>query len=192
MVAHLDIDFGMARRGTARRWGRYGRPMRWLLCAGAWLVANAAGLYVAAQTKWGPVVVSLSTRQGVHLGDILALLVGVAIATTVTVVVWVTAPKHPPTRVVLAWVLCAAVWQIAMVASIFVVASTDWGPVVVRLGQNKPVPLGDVLVLLVGVSVAALVTVAVWVGVDRSAHSAEAVVKPESSASSSNSVSPRR
>jgi hypothetical protein len=160
-------------------------PMRWLFCAGAWLVANAAGLYVAAETSWGPVVVVLSERHGVHVGDILAVLVGVAIATTVTVAVWVTAPDHPPSRVVVAWVLCAAVWQVATVVSIFVAATTDWGPVVVRLLQ-KPVRLGDALALFVGVSVASLVTVAVWVGVDRSEHSAQAVAKAENS----NSVSP--
>ena len=117
------------------------------------------------------------------------MLVGVAIATTVTVAVWVTAPEHPPSRVVVAWALCAAVWQVTMVVSIFVAATTDWGPVVMRLLQ-KPVRLGDALALLVGVSVASLVTVAVWAGFDRSEHSAEAVVKTDSSTSNSNSVSP--
>ena len=57
---------------------RYRRHMRWLLCVGVCLVANLAGLFVAADTTWGPVVARLSTRHGVHLGDVLAVLVTVA------------------------------------------------------------------------------------------------------------------
>lgn len=136
--------------------------MRWLLCAGAWLAANVAGLYVAAATKWGPVVVTLSARHGVHLGDILAVLLGVAVAMIVTGVVWATSPSRPPTRVVVAWVLCAAVWQVTVMAALFVAASTEWGPVVVRTWHHKPVHLGDILAVLLAVAVASTVTLVVW------------------------------
>ena len=136
--------------------------MRWLLCGGVWLVANVAGLYVAAATTWGPVVARLSSKHGVHLGDVLAVLVGVAVAATVTGLVWVTSPSPPATPVVVRWVLVAAVWQVTMVAAVFLAASTDWGPVVMRLWQQKPVHLGDVLAVLAGVAVAATVTAVVW------------------------------
>ena len=141
---------------------RYRRHMRWLLCVGVWLVANLAGLFVAAETTWGPVVARLSTRHGVHLGDVLAVLVGVAVAATVTGLLWATSPSHPATPVVVRWVLVAAVWQITMVAAIFLAASTDWGPVVMRLWQQKPMHLGALFTVLVGVAFATMVTGLVW------------------------------
>ncbi len=132
-------------------------PMRWVLCAGVWLLVNAAALLVAAQTKFGPVILTLSSRHGVHLGDALAVVFGLVIASTVTVVLWVTAPERPPTGVVLAWVLVAVVWQLCLVVSLFVAAATDYGPVVVHLGRHE-VHLGDIVVVLVGVAIAATLT----------------------------------
>lgn len=61
------------------------------------------------------------------------------------------------------WVLCAAVWQIAMVASLFVATTTDSGPVVARLWEGKPVHLGDVLVVFAGMAFATGVTGGMWV-----------------------------
>ena len=136
--------------------------MRWALCAAAWLIANVAALYVAVQTKWGPVVVFFSGRHGLHLGDILAVLLGVAIATSVTIVAWLTAPVRPPTSVVMAWVLCAIVWQIAIVAALLLAASTDWGPIVFRIWEQKAVHLGDVIAVVAAVGFAAAFSVAVW------------------------------
>ena len=48
------------------------RARRWRLAALAavWVVALTATLWVAAETKFGPVVVTLSFTHGVHLGDI--------------------------------------------------------------------------------------------------------------------------
>jgi hypothetical protein len=106
--------------------------------------------------------VPLSAKHGVHLGDILAVLVGVAVATTVTCVVWISSPTRPATSAVVRWVLCAAVWQVTIVAALFVAASTDWGPVVVWLWHGKPVHLGDILAVLAGLTVAAAVTGVVW------------------------------
>jgi hypothetical protein len=59
--------------------------MRWLVCAAAWLLAPLAGLFVAATTKWGPILWQLSQNHGVHLGDVVALAAGVAVAVAVTV-----------------------------------------------------------------------------------------------------------
>ena len=134
--------------------------MRWLLCVVAWTVANLAGLYVAAQTTWGPVAVTLSAHHGVHVGDLVAVLAGVAAATLVTGVLWATAPAHPARRVVVRWLLCAALWQTTMVASLFIAATTDGGPVVMRLWQGKPVHLGDVVAVLGGIAFAGVVTAA--------------------------------
>ena len=66
-----------------------------------------------------------------------------------TGLVWATSPSQPATPVVVRWVLVAAVWQMTMVAAIFLAASTDWGPVVMRLWQEKPVHLGALLTVLV-------------------------------------------
>jgi hypothetical protein len=136
--------------------------MRWALCVAVWLIANVAALYVAAQTKWGPVVVFFSGRHGLHLGDVLAMVLGVAVAMSVTAVAYLTAPDRPPTSVVLAWVLCAIVWEIAIVGALFIAASTDWGPIVFRIWQQKAVHLGDVLVVVVAIGFATAFSVAVW------------------------------
>ena len=136
--------------------------MRWLLCAGVWVVANLAGLYVAAETKWGPEVLRLSPKHGVHLGDILAVLLGVAVAALVSGVVWATSPTRPATPLLMRWLLCAAVWQVSLVVSLFLAAMTDWGPVVMTLWQDKPVHLGDLLVVLAGLTVASVVTDVIW------------------------------
>lgn len=131
--------------------------MRWLLCAAVWLLVNAAALLVAAQTKFGPILVTLSPRHGIHLGDAMAVVLGLAVASTVTAVLWATAPERPPTQVVLAWVLVAAVWELCLVVSLFVAAATDYGPVVADLGRHR-VHLGDIVVVLGGVAVAAGLT----------------------------------
>lgn len=60
--------------------------MRWLVSAAAWLLAPLAGLFVAATTKWGPILWHLSRNHGVHLGDVVALAAGVAVALAATVV----------------------------------------------------------------------------------------------------------
>jgi hypothetical protein len=132
--------------------------MRWLSCAAVWTIAIAASLYTAATTRWGPVVVTLSPRHGVHLGDILAVLMGVVLASTVTAVALLTSPARPTMAVVLRWVLSAAVWMTALVASLYVAAATEWGPVVVRLSRYHGVHLGDIAAVLVGVAIASTVT----------------------------------
>ena len=134
--------------------------MRWLSCAAVWVIAIAASLYAAATTRWGPVVVTLSPRHGVHLGDILALLMGVVLASTVTAVALLTSPTRPAPAVVLRWVVSAAVWMIALVASLYVAAATEWGPVVVRLSPYHGVHLGDIAAVLVGAAIASTVTAA--------------------------------
>jgi len=44
----------------------------------AWLLATALGLFVATTTKIGPVLLSLSSNHGVHLGDVMAFAVAYA------------------------------------------------------------------------------------------------------------------
>lgn len=134
--------------------------MRWLLCAAVWLLFNAAALLVAAQTKFGPVLFTVSARHGVHLGDAVAVVLGLLVASAITVGLWLTAPERPPTQVVLAWVLVAVVWQLCLVVSLFVAAATDYGPVVAHLGRHE-VHLGDIAVVVVGVTIAATLTAVV-------------------------------
>jgi hypothetical protein len=50
-----------------------------------WGLATAAGLVAAATTKIGPVVVALSYRHGVHVGDLVAFAACYAAALPVTV-----------------------------------------------------------------------------------------------------------
>jgi hypothetical protein len=66
--------------------------VRWVLCSVVWVGVMVSSLYVASQTKLGPVVIAVSSRHGVHLSDVLVVLVGVAVATTFTLVAWATSP----------------------------------------------------------------------------------------------------
>jgi hypothetical protein len=134
--------------------------VRWLLCAAVWVLVNAAALLVASQTKFGPVLLTLSVRHGVHLGDVLAVVVGLVVAAVVTFVLAATAPERPPTRTVVAWVTVAVVWEVCLAVSLFVAAATDHGPVVARVGRHQ-VHLGDIVVVLGGVAVAGLLTAVV-------------------------------
>ena len=67
---------------------------RWVLCGVVWLVAMATSLYVASETKLGPVVLNLSHNHGVHLSDAFVVLFGAAIATAFSWAAWVTAPRR--------------------------------------------------------------------------------------------------
>lgn len=49
--------------------------MRLLLAAAVWATASAVALAIAWKTKVGPVLFALSSRHGVHLGDIVAFVV---------------------------------------------------------------------------------------------------------------------
>ena len=71
---------------------------RWVLCGVVWLVAMVTSIYVASETKLGPVVLKLSHNHGVHLSDIFVVLFGAAIATAFTWAAWATAPsrRHRP------------------------------------------------------------------------------------------------
>lgn len=63
-------------------------PRRIPIVLGIWLVAAVTVLGVARMTAVGPVVLTLSNRHGVHLGDLaaLALVVVAAVALTGRVV----------------------------------------------------------------------------------------------------------
>jgi hypothetical protein len=52
-----------------------GRTPRRLLLTVAWVLATCAALLVAHDTKIGPVLLTISRGHGVHLGDVLSLLV---------------------------------------------------------------------------------------------------------------------
>lgn len=49
-----------------------------------WVVAAFVTLGVAAETRIGPVIMTLSPRHGVHLGDLATMLVCAAVALVVT------------------------------------------------------------------------------------------------------------
>ncbi len=135
--------------------------MRWMLCAVVWLATMAAVLYVAG-TEWGPSVVTLSGRHAVRLSDILAVILGLGIATTVTVVAWATSPHRQDASVAVRRVLCAVVWVGVMVAALYVAAQTKLGPVIVTLSDRHGMHLSDVLVVLLGVAVASTFTLVAW------------------------------
>jgi hypothetical protein len=46
--------------------------VRWLAVVLVWCAATAAGLWVAAETKVGPVVFVIDQRHGIHQGDLIA------------------------------------------------------------------------------------------------------------------------
>ena len=60
--------------------------VRWIICTMVWIIAMVSSLYVASETRLGPVILPLSAGHGVHLSDLLVMLLGGAIAFTVTVV----------------------------------------------------------------------------------------------------------
>lgn len=69
---------------------RADRPIRRLrnrlpLLLVVWGLATAIGLQVAATTRIGPVLVKLSYRHGVHLGDLLAFAACYGVALLITV-----------------------------------------------------------------------------------------------------------
>ncbi|MFB9387098.1 hypothetical protein ACFFTK_28480 [Pseudonocardia petroleophila] len=58
---------------------------RLLRVAAVWVAATLFGLLVAATTRIGPIVASLSYNHGVHLGDLLAFAAAYLVAAAVTV-----------------------------------------------------------------------------------------------------------
>lgn len=61
------------------------RVGRLLLVGVIWIGATLFGLAVAAETKIGPTVLSLSYNHGVHLGDLVAFAGAYAVAAVLTV-----------------------------------------------------------------------------------------------------------
>ena len=61
------------------------RAVRYLVAATAWLVAGYVSLWIAATTKIGPVVASVSHNHGVHEGDVVAIVAGIAVASIISV-----------------------------------------------------------------------------------------------------------
>jgi hypothetical protein len=62
------------------------RPRRRLVAVVAvWALATSLGLGVAATTRIGPIVLTISVNHGVHLGDILACAVAYTAAFAITV-----------------------------------------------------------------------------------------------------------
>jgi hypothetical protein len=71
--------------------------MRWVVCAVTWVVCLAAALWAAAETKLGRILVQLSPNHGIHLGDVLAVVLGASLAALVTLVAWITRPPRRAT-----------------------------------------------------------------------------------------------
>lgn len=64
------------------------QPLRRLaVVVAAWLGASLFGLGVAATTKIGPILLSVSDNHGVHLGDLVAFGAGYLMALVVTATV---------------------------------------------------------------------------------------------------------
>jgi len=49
-----------------------------------WVAATLVGLTVAATTRIGPIVFTLSARHGAHVGDVLAFVVAYGVALAIT------------------------------------------------------------------------------------------------------------
>jgi hypothetical protein len=62
------------------------RPLlaRWPQLLVVWGLATAAGLWTAATTAIGPVLLRLTNSHGVHLGDVVALVIFYGAAAVVT------------------------------------------------------------------------------------------------------------
>ncbi|HWM57457.1 MAG TPA: hypothetical protein VNO83_06460 [Pseudonocardia sp.] len=60
------------------------RPGRLVMVLLVWALAGATVLLTAVDTRVGPILLSLSNRHGVHLGDALVLLVATFVATGLT------------------------------------------------------------------------------------------------------------
>ncbi len=67
----------VVRMTTSTRAGRFRSVVGIAL---VWVIAAATILFTAVDTKWGPILFSLSRRHGVHLGDVLVLLGAVTAA----------------------------------------------------------------------------------------------------------------
>lgn len=60
-----------------------------------WVVATALVLLWAADTKVGPILVRLSPHHGVHLGDVVALVVTYAAAAALSWWIWRAGRRRP-------------------------------------------------------------------------------------------------
>ena len=69
--------------------------MRWILCAVVWILCLGAALYAAAETKLGRILYQFSPNHGIHLGDVMAFVLGISVAALVTLVAWLTRPSSP-------------------------------------------------------------------------------------------------
>lgn len=60
------------------------RAPRYLVALAAWVGAAWASLWVAAETQLGPTIAVLSSRHGIHQGDVVVLVAGIATASMIT------------------------------------------------------------------------------------------------------------
>ena len=60
------------------------RAGRYLVALAAWFVAGYVSLWFAANTRIGPIVVNVSPTHGIHEGDLVILLAGIAVASMIT------------------------------------------------------------------------------------------------------------
>ncbi len=67
--------------------------VRLIICVMVWLIAMVSSLYIASETRLGPVVIPLSNKHGVHLSDLVVMLLGGVIAVAVTAVAFFTFPR---------------------------------------------------------------------------------------------------
>ena len=84
------MNTGYASYSDTVRIRRRRRPsgiLHTLVVLGAWGVAAAVTLAVAADTKIGPVVFRLTKNHGLHAGDVYTLLIMSAFAAVVTIAV---------------------------------------------------------------------------------------------------------
>jgi hypothetical protein len=68
--------------------------VRALLILATWGLATAAALFLAWQTKVGPVVARVSAGHGIHLGDVLAFAIAWSWAAIISVILLSASPRR--------------------------------------------------------------------------------------------------
>jgi hypothetical protein len=136
--------------------------MRWVLCAIVWLAMIPAVFWLTEKIEWGPILWTVSSEHALEVSDIVAAILGVAVATAVTVIIWATSPHGDPAAAWVRWGLCALIWVVAICVALFEASQVRSGPVVVRLSDQHEVRLSDMAILFLASAFAATITGVAW------------------------------
>ena len=123
--------------------------------------------WIASRTEVGPVVATLNSRRGFHLGDVVLAAVTAAVASVVTWLLLRPAQQAGRRRdgdvdVVAVELrrlpLIVVLWFAVMVSSLWAAFETKVGPVLFVYSKQRSVRLGDLAFTVVAVAVAGWLT----------------------------------